>query len=88
MVEGPRNVQNKLRGVRLLMLTNRVGTEVLRSSHQLPSLEKELKSRRNRLDSIREAHWHQGGPGAVKLAALGARRAATSTRYLCCFLPN
>lgn len=72
----------------LLMLTNRVGTEVLRSSHQLPSLEKQLKSRRNPLDSIREAHWHQCGPGGVKLAALKVQRAATSTRYVSCFLPN
>lgn len=57
--KSPGNDQNKLRSSVLLMLTNRVGTDVLRSSHQLPTVAKQLESRRNRLDSISEADWHR-----------------------------
>lgn len=90
--EGPKQAA---RSSGLLMLTNRVGTEVLRSSHQLPSLEKQVKSRRSRLDSIGEGLWHRFGPGGfgwrlwrVRLAVLEGSAGGHFLRDVRCFLPN
>lgn len=57
----------------LLMLT--VGTEVLRSSHQLPTLQKQIKSGGKHLDSISE-------PDSDRYLPTGEREAGLNRELL------